>query len=87
MKRKKPNLADLVGKWLAKNCPEFCVYDGDIILAQDKGLISKAYGVLIFGIVYNDGIQTNFHRRDSIDIKAADPKFFEKLAKYLKDTR
>ena len=85
--KKKPNLPDLVDQWLSKNHPHLCVEGDDIILVEEKGKISKAYGVQIFGRVKDDGIQISLYYDDfHTDIAAADPEFFSKLDKHLRQS-
>jgi hypothetical protein len=92
MKKKKPDLKDIVNDWLKKNRPKMYVEEGGSIgLVEEKGMQSKMFGVLTYGYVYkNDVSLFNPDRKVNspiedmfIEIKAADPKFFEKLAKLL----
>lgn len=82
---KKITLEKLVGEWLAKNHPNLCIEEGSIILQAEKGKISKAYGVVLFGRVKSDGIQISLYYDDfHTDIAAADPEFFTKLDNHLR---
>jgi hypothetical protein len=92
MAKKKPNLKVLVNDWLKTNRPLLYVEDnGSIGLLEEKGMQSKAFGVLTYGYVYYEDVQLFNPGRNPgspieemfIEIKAADPEFFEKLNKYL----
>lgn len=91
-KKKKPNLTDIVNEWFKKNRPLLYVDEtGNIGLLEEKGMISKAFGILTYGYVYKNDVQLFNPNRNLgtpmtdmfIEIKAADPKFFEKLAEFL----
>jgi hypothetical protein len=85
--RRKPSLTQLVDEWLAKNHPHLCIEENSIILQAEKGKISKAYGVVLFGRVKDDGIQISLYYDDfHTDIAAADPEFFSKLDKHLRQS-
>lgn len=92
-KKKNPTLRRLINDWLKKNKPHLYVDDtGSIGLLEEKGMQSKAFGVVTYGYVHKDDVQLFNPARNigtSIEfmfiyLKAADPKFFEKLAEYLK---
>lgn len=84
-----PDLKTVVNDWLKKNRPLLYVDDhGNIGLLEEKGKQSKMFGSLVYGWVHSSDVRfLNPARfsgfRDLIQINAADPKFFEKLAKHL----
>lgn len=86
------DLIDIVNEWLKKNKPHLYVNKtGAIGLVSEKGMQSQAFGTVYYGGVGDTYVEfinpdryaelTDF----TITIDAADPEFFEKLAKYLKD--
>lgn len=85
--RNKPNLTQLVSDWLAENHPHLCIEEDSIILQAEKGKISKAYGIVLFGRIKWDGVQISLYYDDfHTDIKASDPEFFTKLDKHLRQS-
>ena len=85
------NLIDIVNDWLKENRPKWYVDDrGTIGLVEEKGLQSQAFGTTYLGGVgdtYVEFLNPFEHRRgmglETTVIEAADPEFFEKLAKHL----
>lgn len=79
------NLPEIVDQWLVKNHPHLCVDVDNITLVEDRGKMSKAYGIKFFAKVQNEGIQTSdYWDNEHVDIYAADPDFFKKLDEYLR---
>lgn len=89
-KKKKPSLHNIVNDWLKVNRPEYYVEDGGSIgLVKEKDMQSQAFGVLTLGYVNREDVSFWNPNRKTIDdmfieVKAADPEFFKKLAFYLK---
>lgn len=89
-KKKSPNLIDVVNDWLKANRPFMYVDDnGSIGLRAEEGMQSKAYGVLWFGSIGNSHAEFLNPNRFAeaadtmIEVDAADPDFFKKLAEHL----
>lgn len=92
-KRWNSELIDIVNKWLKKNKPHLYVDNsGAIGLVSEKGMKSQAFGTVYYGGVgdkYVEFINPHDGTRNralaTTVIEAADPKFFEKLNKWLSD--
>lgn len=89
-KKMKPDLIDVVNDWLKINRPFLYVDDhGSIGLLAEEGMQSKAFGTLWFGSIGNS--HAEFLNPDRfatgsdtmIEVQAADPDFFKKLAEHL----
>jgi hypothetical protein len=97
MKKKKKcwnvELINIVNEWLKKNRPDLYVdKTGAIGLVSEKGMQSQAFGTVYYGGVGDTYVEFlnpfNSSERNrgltTTVINAADPEFFEKLAKHLK---